>query len=334
MAADWTVSEDDLYLVDRLRLSGLYCRQNIEVNGIPKPNPYQRLLNQVPDSSVGRTFVLIDALNWSSDMTLSDHQRQLWLYLGRFKRCSVVVLSRTEDLWLGSAIQSWIILEPIDLSNTIALATGILRSLEFSSKLATLEDQSHLEQLVTLSQGNPLAVRVIVYNLVKHFADDPSTTMLSHLISLLQLLPMFLGEERLTINGEARAVAEILEWIADDVNTVSSFHSVDAPHDGVLPLQDYPYIVSDDSFKPLNHSIQMLRQGHRTFNPIIKKPMTNRKLANCGFYSAAVFLGFWHNLPDNLEPFVVIFSILLTVRRYFNDEAFMRFRNHLCEFSE
>ena len=67
----------------------------------------------------------IDALEWSSDLTLSEHQRQLWLCLMRLKRCSVVVLSRTEDLWLATAIQSWIILEPIDLSNTIAFATGI-----------------------------------------------------------------------------------------------------------------------------------------------------------------------------------------------------------------
>ena len=276
----------------------------------------------------------IDALDWSFDLTLSEHQRQLRLCLMRLKRCSVVVLSRTEDLWLTTAIQSWIILEPIDLSNTIALATGILRNLEFSSKLATQDDQSYFEQLITMSQGNPLAIRVIVYDLAKHFADDPSATILSHLLSLLQLRPVFLDIERLASDGEARAVVEILEWIADDVNTDSSFYSVDAPHDGVLPLEDYPLTVSDDSLEPLNHSIQMLRQGHRTFNPMIREPVTKRKLANCGFYSAAVFLGFWHNLPHNLEPFIITFGILLVVRRYLNDEAFTRFRNHLCEFSE
>ena len=277
----------------------------------------------------------IDALDWSSDRTLSQHQREIWLCLKRLKRCSVVVLSRTEDLWLGTAIQSWMTLEPIDLSNTIALATGILRSLEFSSKLATQDDQSYFEQLITLSQGNPLAIRIIVYDLAKHFADDPSATILSHLLSLLQLRPVFLDEERLACDGEARAVVEILEWIANDVNTDSSSYSVDAPHDDVLPLEDYPLTVSDDSLEPLNHSTQMLWQGHRTsFNPMIREPVTNRKLANCGFYSAAVFLGFWHNLPHNLEPFIITFSILLVVRRYLKDEAFIRFRNHLCEFSE
>ena len=276
----------------------------------------------------------IDALDWSSDLTLSEHQREIWLCLKRLKRCSVVVLSRTEDLWLGTAIQSWIILDPINLSNTIALATGILRDLEFSSKLATQDDQSYFEQLITMSQGNPLATRVIVYDLAKHFADDPSTTILSHLLSLLQLRPVFLDNERLASDGGARAVVEILEWIADDVKTDSSFYSVDAPHDDILLLENYPLKVSNDSLEPLNHSIQMLWQGHRTFNPMIRGPVTDRKLANCGFYSAAVFLGFWHNLPHDLEPFIITFGMLLVVRRYLDDEAFIKFRNHLCEFSE
>ena len=276
----------------------------------------------------------IDALDWSSNMTLSDHQRQLWLCLKRLKRCSVVVLSRTEDLWLGTAIQSWIILGPIDLSNSVALATGILQNLEFSSKLATQDDQSYFEQLITMSQGNTLAIRVMMYDLAKHFADDPCATILSHLLSFLQLRPVFLDKERLASDGGARAVVEILEWIADDVNTDSSFYPVNTPVEGVLPLEDYSFSVSDDSLGSLNHSIQMLRQGPRTFNPMIQGPVTDRKLANCGFYSAAVFLGFWHNLPLNFEPFIITFGTLLVVRRYLNDEAFTRFRDYLCEFSE
>ena len=47
----------------------------------------------------------MDALDWSSNLTLSEHQRQLWLCLKKLKRCSVVVLSRDEDFWLGTAIQ-------------------------------------------------------------------------------------------------------------------------------------------------------------------------------------------------------------------------------------
>ena len=276
----------------------------------------------------------IDALDWSSNLTQLEHQRQLWLFLKRLKRCSVVVLSRTEDLWLGAAVQSWIILGPIDLSNSIALATGILRNLEFSSKLATQDDQSYFEQLITMSQGNPLAIRVLVYDVAKHFADDPCATVLSHLLSLLQLRPVFLDEERLASDGETRAVIEILEWIADDVTTDSSLYPVNTPLDGVLPLEDYSLPVSDDSLQPLNYSLQMLRQGPRTFNPMIQEPVNDRKLASCGFYSAAVFLGYWHNLPHNLEPFIVTFGILLVVRRYLNDEAFTKFRSHLCEFSE
>ena len=185
-----------------------------------------------------------------------------------------------------------------------------------------------------MSQGNPLAIQVIVYNMAKHFADDPFATILSHLLSLLQLRPVLLDKERLASNGEARAVVKILEWIADDVNTDSSLYSVDAPYDGVLPLEDYQLTVLDDSLEPLNHSIQTLRQGHRTFNSMIREPVTNHKLANCGFYSAAVFLGFWHNLPHNLESFIITFGILLIVRPYLNDKAFTRFCNHLCEFLE
>ena len=276
----------------------------------------------------------IDALDWSSNMTELEHQHQLWLCMKRFKRCSIVVSSRTEDLWLSTAIQSWIILGPIDLSNSVALATGILRNLEFSSKLTTQDDQSYFEQLITMSQGNPLAIRVIAYDLAKHFTDDPCATILSHLLSLLQLRPVFLDTERLASDGEVRAVVEILKWIADDVSTDSSFHPAEAPVDGVIPLEDYSLPVSDDSLERLNYCIQMLRQGHGTLNPMTRESVIDRKLANCGFYSAAVFLGYWHNVPHDLEPFIITFGILLVVRRYLNDEAFTRFRNHLCEVTE
>ena len=300
----------------------------------PKEHSTKSLIAALDEQSSLIVLDSIDALDWSSSLTLSEHQRQLWLCLKRLKKCSVVILSRTEDLWLGTAIQSWIILRPIDLSSSIALATGILRNLEFSSKLATQDDQSYFEQLITMSQGNPLAIRILVYDLAKHVADDSCTTILSHLLSLLQLRPVFLDEERLASDGEARAVVEILEWIADDVNTDSRFYPVEAPVDGVLPSENDSLPILDDSLEPLNHAIQMLRQGHRNFNPMIREPVTDSKLANCGFYSAAVFLGYWHNLPHNLEPFIITFSILLIVRRYLNDEAFTRFRNHLCEFSE
>ena len=225
-------------------------------------------------------------------------------------------------------------LEPINLSNTITFATRMLRNLNFSSKLATQDDQSYFEQLITLSQGNPLAIRVIVYDLAKHFADDPSTTILSHLLSLLQLRPVFLDEEKLSSAGGARAVADILEWIADDVTTDSSHYSVDEPHDGVLPLEGHALPFSDGSLARLNRSIQTLRQGHRTFNPMTREPVSDRKLAKCGFYSAAVFLAFWHDLPRDLESFLITFGMLLAARRYLSDEAFKTFRNHLCEFSE
>lgn len=300
----------------------------------PKDHSTKSLIAAIDERSSLIVLDSIDALDWSSNMTLSEHQRQLWLCLKRLKRCSIVVLSRTEDLWLGTAIQSWIILGPIDLSNSIALATGILRSLDFPSKLATQDDQSYFEQLITMSQGNPLAIRIIAYDLGKYFADDPCATILSHLLSLLQLRPVFLDKERLVSDGEARAVVEILEWIADDVNTDSNFDPAETPCDGVLPLKDCSLPVSNNSLESLNHSIQMPRQGPRTLNPMIREPVTDRKLANCGFYSAAVFLGFWHNLPHDLEPFIVTFGILLVVRHYLDDEAFTRFRNHLCEFSE
>lgn len=299
-----------------------------------KDNSKKSLIAALDDPSSLIILDSIDALDWSSNLTLSEHQRQLCMCLMRLKKCSVVLLSRTEDLWLGTAIQSWIVLGPIDLSSSIALATGILRNLDFSLKLATQDDQSYFEQLITMSQGNPLAIRIFVYDLAKHFADDPCATILSHLLSLLQLRPVFLDEERLASDGEARAVADILEWVADDVNTDSSFYSIDAPLDGVFPLENHSPPVSNDSLELLNHSIQVLRQGSRTFSPMIQNAASDRKLANCGFFSATVFLGYWHNLPHDLEPFIITFGILLGARRYLNEEAFTRFRNHLCEFVE
>lgn len=276
----------------------------------------------------------LDAIDWSLDLARPEHERQFCICLKRFRKSSIVTASRNQDLWLGTAIQSWVIVESLDLSNTIAFATSILRDGGFSSRLSSQDDQSYFEQLMTLSQGNPLAIRIIVYDLAKHLSDDASVTIFSHLLDLVRLRPVFLDEERLASGGGARSIAEILEWIANDINSDSKNQSVAKPGNGVVPLKDYPPAVSSSALGSLSQTIDRINKGQQIFNPMTEDSLPIDKLSNCGFYSATIFLGFWHNLPLNLESFIITFGTLLMARRYLKDEAFNRFRFGLCEFTE
>ena len=203
-----------------------------------------------------------------------------------------MILSRTADRWLGNAIQSWILLEPVDLPNAIAIGTGILQDLDLSSKLVTTgDDQSYFVQLVAMSQGNPLAIKVMMYDLAKRFAEEPSMTVESHLMSILQLRPIFLDTERLSYGSGARAIAELLEWIYDDTRTDSQLYKFDEGSDETLIPPDHSFIVPMDSLESLSRSIRTIRGD----NEPPSKPITaarlgpHLQLARSGFYSAMVF---------------------------------------------
>lgn len=288
-----------------------------------------------------RTYLLVldslDSIRWSSTIPNHTHERQLWMCLRKLKSCSVVILSRTADSWLGNAIQSRILLEPVDFPNAIAIGTGILQDLDLSSKLvATEDDQSYFVQLVGMSQGNPLAIKVMMYDLARHFAEEPSMTLESHLMSILQLRPIFIDTECLSYGSGARAIAELLEWIYDDIRTDSELYKFDEGSDETLIPLDHQFIVSMDSLGSLSRSIRTIKGDNEP--PL--KPITsarlgpNLRLARSGFHSAMVFNGFWHNINSTIEPFVTTLAALIIARRFLKVEAINMFRTQLCEVTE
>lgn len=278
----------------------------------------------------------LDSIGWSSSLPKSAHEHQLWMCLKKLKSCSVIVSSRTADLWLGTAIQSWLLLEPVDVSNAIAIGTGLLQNLDLSSKLiSTQDDQSYFEQLIAMSKGNPLAIKVFMYDLAKHFVEDPSMTLESHLMSLLRLRHIYIDIEKLSYEEGGRAIAEIFEWIYEDISTDSELYKLEPESDEVPTPSDQQFSVPIDSLESLRQSIRTIRRDNEPpSQPVIGRLRAERQLARSGLYSAMIFNGFWHNISSGIEPFVTTLAALIVTRRFLKADAFAKFRTRLCEYTE
>ena len=310
----------------------ILLRSIAQQSGIATENSTtDRLIAALNNGSYLLVLDSLDSIGWSSSSPYSIHEHQLWMCLKKLTSCSIIISSRITDLWLGSAVQSKILLESLDFSSAVTVATGILQKVILIPKLlATQNDQSYLEQLITMSQGNPLAIKIMMYDLAKHFEEDPSTTLESHLISILQLRPVFIDVENVSSMGGARAIGELLEWVHDDTMTDSELYS----HDDI-PLQTHqPSIPPENGLESLGHLIGTIRQsnGHPP-NPIIGRCRQARKLPKSGFYSSMFFNGFWHNIIQQMESFVTTLAALIVARRFLNIDTFLTFRTRLCEYS-
>ena len=290
------------------------------------------LLAAMNDHSFLLIIDSLDSIEWSSSLPTLTHERQLRMFLKKLKNCPIIISSRTSDLWLYATIQSWILLEPVDFSNAIAIGTGILQKIRLSSKLlVTQDDQSYFEQLITMSQGNPLAIKVMMYDLAKRFGEDSSMTLESHLMSLLQLRPVLIDVENLSHEGGARAIAELLEWVYEDTRTdLELYHFEEMP----TPT-DHPFIIPMESLESLSLSIRTIKQrGGPSLNSMARRLRRDRKLAKSGFHTAMILNGFWHNIIYQIEPFVTTLAALVVARQFLEDDAFVKFRTRLCEYTD
>ena len=284
------------------------------------------------------SFLLIldsfDTIKWSTECSQSEHEHQFRLWLRKLKSSSVVVLSRTPDHCLGSVIQVRLLLRPLTISYAIAAGTNILqRNPVPSHLLTTQEDRSMFEQLIGLSGGNPLAIKVLMYDLLKHLAQDRALTLSSHLLSLLQLRPIYLDIENCAGGGGARAVAELLDEARrclemrrqDDnfrLNNARDFES-----------KENSEVITSEKYETLSDMIEILNEREGLVNGQLRRTHTEHNLES-GFFPAMVFLGFWHNMIYQIEPFVITLTTLLVARRDLRDNEFIRFRNRLCKFTE
>ena len=70
------------------------------------------------------------------------------------------------------------------------------------------------EQLIGLPYGNPLPIKVLMYDLLNHLTQDRALNLFSHLLSLLQPRPIDMDVEKCANGGGgARADAEPLDQV-------------------------------------------------------------------------------------------------------------------------
>ncbi len=289
-----------------------------------------------------RSYLLVldsmDSIAWSSNMSESQRERQLCLCLRKLKSCSIVVSSRTPDAWLDTAIQSRILLHPVSFSSSITIGTTMLEKLDvLPEKLVTLDDHSFFEQLIGLSACNPLAIKLLMHDLANEFAKDPTTSLLAHLMGLFRLRPISLDVERLSIEGGARAVRELLEWIYEESqahieNLQRSEHMFSAPQ------HETAFISFDgrpNGFETLQRAMRTLGLGTEAqCRPAAQYSSSKQDLRNMGLHPAMTFVGFWHHMPHSLEPFTSALASLMVARRKLDPIEFEQFRQKLCESTE
>ena len=288
-------------------------------------------------SSLDRwSFLLVldsmESIHWSSQGSQREHEHRFALSLKKLRNTPMVLLSRTVDTWLGSTIQSRRLLESLDMSSAIAMSMNLLRRLSVSSRLlATQEDQSFFEQLIQLSRGNPLAIRILMSDLQKHLVGDPALNMASHVLSLLQMRPIHLDIENLADTRGSRAILELL-------NKAKHFLKFDKQHEPASerPIGRFGSHSEDSSdLESLNQSIEMLEMdNHPCLDLIPCLDREDSKSTKSKLFPAMAFIGLWHNMIYQVDPFINTLAALLVARRDMPHDDFIKFRNQICVYTD
>ena len=277
----------------------------------------------------------VDSIAWSSTMLKSDHERLLSLSLRKLKSCSMIISSRTSEPWLKTVINFQVVLNPVSLSNSISIGTRMLQKLSVTPEnLATLDNRSFFEQLIGLSECNPLVINLLMHDLANEFAKDPTMSLLAHLMGLFRLRPIFLDFESFLLEEGARAIRELLGWIYEEcrVNTESRQTSKHAslstsPEPGLI---NFSHQI--EGFETLQRSLHRLRLGADGQLPSeTPSPHANGSFQYIGLHPAMVFAGFWHVMPKNLDPFTSAVATLDKARQDLDPIEFQKFRGRLCE---
>ena len=312
-------------------LASIAGRLNIDTKGLSDT----KLISSLNKCSFLLVLDSIDSIHWSSQQSWTEHQHQFTLILKMMKNVPTVLLSRTTDDWLGFAIQSRLLLEPLKMSSAIAMGTMILHETSVPSRLlGTQEDQSFFEQLIHMSRGNPLAIKILMCDLGKRLAEDPAVDIASHILSLLQMRPVHLHKHLHADDGGARAVLELLGKAQRFLEVPEIDRQYNAADRRLLrPLKTQLTVESDiGSLKNSNGIPKIEKHAYPSKGPAASRE--DSKLTKGGVFQIMAFVGFWHNMMSQIEPFITMLAILDAARRDLKQDDFIRFRNQLCIYKE
>jgi tetratricopeptide (TPR) repeat protein len=278
-------------------------------------------------------LLIIDGLEsakWSSNIPESVHHQQLWTFLRRLRQCPVVVLSRSDDSFLASAINISLELKSLDLLSSVKLGiTTIAANGEYRNAIVAKDDYGYLEQLVMMMGGNPLAIQVMAQDFSRHQSENPTINFKSHMMDMLEFRSTWIDEDFIKNNPGARSILQLQDFFDKKHNSVKGFERFKRLVSGTKKLpRRWSGELSELTSIP-DHSSLHNSQLEGALPPTMSTYPAAQSNYDLSLMFSLANMAFWQKIPYNLEPFVTTLVALDWTKRHFQKDIHVQFRKHI-----
>ena len=179
------------------------------------PPDLSRTSSIAQDLNSSPTLLILDnleSIQWSTEEDSGVQRTQIRRFLARLRQCPAIWASRSEVSWLDGIKQATFVLKPIQHSNALSIALQLLHTSNHAKRVENemKSNSQDFEQLISMMCGNPLAIKIIITDLTRHFSLNPLASIRDYLDALLDYKPIHI-EHELVYNGEAyRSIRQLI----------------------------------------------------------------------------------------------------------------------------
>lgn len=150
----------------------------------------------------------LDSITWDSTKDRMQEIRCLNRLIQRLRKCGVVLVSRCETTYLDWDYS--IVIGPLNLEAAASFGLRYLEQKDPSGQVAAKarNQLADFKQLIDMMAGNPLAIRMMIYDLCMNLQSTDGATIQSHVEALLNHRIIIL-EDTTCPHEEQRAIAEL-----------------------------------------------------------------------------------------------------------------------------
>lgn len=254
---------------NNLTLTKLLSHISAVIDPLQKDVSITSVTNKLNSGSTLLVFDSVESINWSDALPLVTHQQQFRRLITNLRNCSVIVACRSDLPWLGSSIHIRLILNRLNLVTSTAIAIDILKGRDDHSLTPmSRENFEYFEQFVSLSDGNPLAIQILVSDLCFSSSQDSFSGMRDHIFSLINMKPVHIRQTIVDNDPGARSVTKLFDMFKEKYKIHSRTK------------------LSSDKLETAEASL-----------PSVKVALDDIKLC-------LSMMAFWFVLPTEIEPFI------------------------------
>lgn len=182
--------------------------QRIQETSPSVPIEEKSMIKALNESRALLVLDSLDSVSWDPKMDRTQEIRRLNRFLQRLRRCAVVMVSRSE-----SSDFDWnysIVIGPLSPEAATSFGLKYLEQQDPTKRNAikAREQLADFKQLIGMMAGNPLAIRMILYDLCMNLQSSDDVSIRSHVEALLNHRIVLLDDATYPYE-EIRAVAEL-----------------------------------------------------------------------------------------------------------------------------